>query len=596
MGISVQQYRAAIGTFHSGKMQRVLPSPDPVMPEQEQPHFEEQSFTTTLRGPWKLHALALWISLSLPLLLALMPSQRAATLLLIGGIEPHPGPDYSAEEIAQKRNTVIAELVVQSTSQEVTNVLRLYKAEMTYAQLTTAFDSKPKQHLVDTMTFLGVTGQQDFVKPTVISKLISCIQSYFPDHCHMCNTEYSIKLGETTYLECAVCRQGIHQPCLARKLGITEDELKNMTPLEVKAQIDPHSLPGLNYLCGYCARDIIPDPDMGRLKSKKDSQTKRTTEPQTQMNAELATADNRGDLAPNTPPASDAQKEDNEDPDHAGSVTPTDNSDSDQEEESESGEITPASSRMVHKSRQDKSAPEIARDVVTKKRETICRFFRKGNCRHGPKGEGCSFSHPTICQKLLNHGVNDKRGCKKGKSCKDFHPKMCPCSLSIHECLNMTCKLYHVKGTRRANSRPLPNTQQGHPNPRGQQEGGGHNPEGHQQNRESPSAAFLEQSQIQDPTAALLEALQTSLQAMKAELLAVIDTKLKETMPSPQQPLQLQQQQQQQQQQATQQLHPLTIQQLQPQMQAPQQVQMPPNPHYPTAIVHGHQGVQLLHY
>lgn len=612
MGITIQQHRAAIGTFHGRRIQRVSSSPD-LMSDQDPPHFEEQSPNTTLRGPWKLHALVLWMSLSLPLLLALMPTQRAASLLLIGGVEPHPGPTSSIDEVAQKRNTVIAELVVQSTSQDVTNVLRLYKAEMTTAQLTKVFDSKPKPHLIDTLTFLGVTDQQEFVKPAVISKLISRIQSYFSDHCSMCDTEYSIKLGEITYLECAICGQGIHLPCLARKLGKNMDELKTLTPAEIRNLIDPHGLPGLHYLCSYCAHDVIPNPNAGRLKTKKEPKAKKPKVSHSQMDDEPADT-NKGNDASKSPHPSDVTDRQSRDPNHAGPDIPDDSSDSDEEHEAEP-EPPVMPNRMIHKSGQDSNAPDKPIQAETKKKnKAICRFFRKGTCRHGPKGEECSFSHPAICQKLINHGANDKRGCKKGKSCKDFHPKMCPSSVSTHECLNTMCKLYHVKGTRRANSRPLSITQQRQPNHLGEQENKGQTasqPEdrGHNQvrihgNQElSSAAAFLEYGQTQDPTAAFLEALQTGLQTMrselmavqaslqntKTELLSVMDTKLKEAMPSQHQPVHLLHQ-------APHQQPPSVTHQLQPQMQANQQVQMPFNPLYRTALVHGPQGVTLPQY
>ena len=39
--------------------------------------------------------------------------------------------------------------------------------------------------------------------------------------------------------------------------------------------------------------------------------------------------------------------------------------------------------------------------------------------------------------------------CTRGGQCDKFHPKMCPTSLKNGECLRESCKLRHVKGTRR---------------------------------------------------------------------------------------------------------------------------------------------------
>ena len=53
----------------------------------------------------------------------------------------------------------------------------------------------------------------------------------------------------------------------------------------------------------------------------------------------------------------------------------------------------------------------------------------------------------------MNNGNKNPHGCSKGKECLKFHPKMCPSSLAHSQCLNDTCSLYHIKGTRRLNSK-----------------------------------------------------------------------------------------------------------------------------------------------
>lgn len=52
----------------------------------------------------------------------------------------------------------------------------------------------------------------------------------------------------------------------------------------------------------------------------------------------------------------------------------------------------------------------------------------------------------------MNHGTRAGKGCNKGSKCEDFHPKMCPLSISRGECLDESCTLCHVKGTRRKRS------------------------------------------------------------------------------------------------------------------------------------------------
>ena len=83
------------------------------------------------------------------------------------------------------------------------------------------------------------------------------------------------------------------------------------------------------------------------------------------------------------------------------------------------------------------------------KSKVICRFFRNRKCKHGIKGIGCKFTHPKICSKFTQHGTRQPRGCKLGKKCPDFHPKMCINSLRKGECFDESCKFSHVKGTQR---------------------------------------------------------------------------------------------------------------------------------------------------
>ena len=49
----------------------------------------------------------------------------------------------------------------------------------------------------------------------------------------------------------------------------------------------------------------------------------------------------------------------------------------------------------------------------------------------------------------MNHGTRANKGCNLGSKCKDFHPKMCPMSISKSECIDQKCTLSHVKGTKR---------------------------------------------------------------------------------------------------------------------------------------------------
>ena len=79
----------------------------------------------------------------------------------------------------------------------------------------------------------------------------------------------------------------------------------------------------------------------------------------------------------------------------------------------------------------------------------VCRFYKKGTCKHGIKGKNCPFVHPKACQKLLKNGNKGPKGCKDGIRCKFFHPRMCSTSIQRGECFDVACSYAHVKGTKR---------------------------------------------------------------------------------------------------------------------------------------------------
>ena len=99
-------------------------------------------------------------------------------------------------------------------------------------------------------------------------------------------------------------------------------------------------------------------------------------------------------------------------------------------------------------------------DQGTKSLEkSLCKFYHQGNCKHGKSGKGCAFSHPPLCRKLLNHGHNDKRGCKHSSDeCKFHHPVMCKSSLNKGVCYKKDCNKYHVRGTERERNKKAQQT------------------------------------------------------------------------------------------------------------------------------------------
>ena len=60
----------------------------------------------------------------------------------------------------------------------------------------------------------------------------------------------------------------------------------------------------------------------------------------------------------------------------------------------------------------------------------VCHHYKNSKCQFGMKGNGCKFDHPKRCRKLMNHGTKAGKGCNLGINCNEFHPKMCPMSIT----------------------------------------------------------------------------------------------------------------------------------------------------------------------
>ena len=62
-------------------------------------------------------------------------------------------------------------------------------------------------------------------------------------------------------------------------------------------------------------------------------------------------------------------------------------------------------------------------------------------------------------QNFIQNGASNfkkhgPKGCRFGKRCKFYHPKLCQNSVELNVCLNQDCKEMHLPGTRRKTSTP----------------------------------------------------------------------------------------------------------------------------------------------
>lgn len=276
-------------------------------------------------------------------------------------------------------------------------------------------------------------------------------------------------------------------------------------------KVNPCGLQTLTYLCGYCHSTEIPSPDAG-LKKQRTSHQQKGEKLQVTMPHLRDVDESDSDAPPTADPLSSASEL------QAIGDTHDADTETDQEETTSAHRRHKSSTRSsVTRSNNDQGSHQENDGMKAK---PICSFYRKGQCRYGISGKGCPRAHPTLCRKLMNHGNKSPRGCTKGNECNRLHPKMCSSSINYAECLNESCSLYHVKGTRRLNSRPQsqePSSQK-------------------KRNSQKMNQRYPSNQPCTDAEDSFLEV----LQVWKQELLEAMDRKIQEARDRPAAPIPVQ--------------------------------------------------------
>ena len=78
------------------------------------------------------------------------------------------------------------------------------------------------------------------------------------------------------------------------------------------------------------------------------------------------------------------------------------------------------------------------------KRKEVCRYYKRGTCKHGKKGDDCMYAHPGKCFKYLKFGDDEHKGCKN-RTCQYLHPPLCRLVESGRVCRRENCKFLHRK-------------------------------------------------------------------------------------------------------------------------------------------------------
>ena len=67
----------------------------------------------------------------------------------------------------------------------------------------------------------------------------------------------------------------------------------------------------------------------------------------------------------------------------------------------------------------------------------------------------CTRSHPKRCFKFCDFGAKHQKGCKMGKKCQYWHPRICKYSMKDTVCPDEQCTFQHLVFTRKGSDQTL---------------------------------------------------------------------------------------------------------------------------------------------
>ena len=239
-------------------------------------------------------------------------------------------------------------------------------------------------------------------KPSLATRIILEIQSYFPAICAGCDAEYSVEFDSETKpaLRCFLCFQGSHHCTAFAPSGSS-----------------PSSPIGTVWLCRSCHNTNNPAK---RKKPKSKNASK---------------ANSKAPSGANTPVSTSAKVSFSA--------------------ETLSEKLSTVSQLQQKIEEQLPQSTEKESGSVTNTITGICEKFKIGKCPHGISGKTeqngrvCDKTHPKWCYRFARNGSKGKYGCRKGDKCIFYHPNHCPSSVSDKTCFSDKCTLVHLIGTKR---------------------------------------------------------------------------------------------------------------------------------------------------
>ena len=233
------------------------------------------------------------------------------------------------------------------------------------------------------------------------------IESLFEAECSDCKETYQNTLGSKPLFTCRLCLMGSHD-CEQIKQKATNLGL-------------PHPA-GYVWICSVCLEkndleDMLLSSNPPKLNSANSGSKQTLTDSVDKLNT-------------------------------INEETPGANEESEETEEVEESETEERVSPRRGRDGTDQKKPQKKPDSV--KSEPVCELYKMRACPHGRSGKGlvdgnaCKKSHPKRCFKFCDFGARHQKGCKKGKKCEYWHPRICKYSLKNTRCENKQCTFQHL--------------------------------------------------------------------------------------------------------------------------------------------------------
>ena len=229
-------------------------------------------------------------------------------------------------------------------------------------------------------------------KAQLINQIVDFVASTLPSECLKCSKDYTPFLQDNSAedgVKCFMCKLPAHIECYK------SDDIKFH----------------LVFLCCGCLENSGKSAEVSTITPTK---------------TKAADKHDKSEIS-----ASDSSKDEDDE---------EDSSDEDENERKKQWHLKKKKARK-HKSVDDK-----------KKKDQTCPLLIEGICPHGMSGRDCEYEHKKPCHRYCSFGSKEihRGGCKFGEMCRYLHPKLCQNSVEMKMCLNESCKLAHLKYTKRS--------------------------------------------------------------------------------------------------------------------------------------------------